>query len=389
MKIHLITGATGFVGKYLVNSLLEKRENVWIIVRQLDNVSARERAEVIFEDNISKWPKTFRIIAGDIMIEGLGINDSIVNELKDNEVVFWHLAANLSFASENRANVQKTNYIGTVNVVKFVNKTAKKFVHMSTAYVCGNAASFKEDELLKGQKFRNHYEKSKFEAEKYVRENCKPPFVIFRPSIIIGDAYQGKAEGCTFGYYRYTFMFYFLKKQIIKALQKNGIVAFCLRALGTKHNQENGLLKTPWLIIPYPKNGVVDMVTVDYVIASMIKLYEKNLHGTAIHLTHHNPPAHRLILHSIIYDMGFRNMKLIPVPTWMFRVMANSFYFLAVPIRKYVKSVMWYMPYITKACRFDRTIIEKYGENPPEITRELIEKINSYAKENILEHIEI
>ena len=87
--------------------------------------------------------------------------------------------------------------------------------------------------------------------------------------------------------------------------------------------------------------------------------------------------------------MGFRNMKLIPVPIWMFRVMANSFYFLVVPIRKYVKSVMWYMPYITKACRFDRTIIEKYGENPPEITRELIEKINSYAKENILEHIEI
>ena len=124
MKIHLITGATGFVGKYLVNSLLEKRENVWIIVRQLDNVSARERAEVIFEDNISKWPKTFRIIAGDIMIEGLGIYDSVVNDLKDNEIVFWHLAANLSFASENRANVQKTNYIGTVNVVKFVYQTA-------------------------------------------------------------------------------------------------------------------------------------------------------------------------------------------------------------------------------------------------------------------------
>jgi len=389
MKIHLITGATGFVGKYLVNSLLEKRENVWIIVRQLDNVYSQKRAEVIFKDNILKWPKTFRIIVGDIMIEGLGINDSIVNGLKDNEVVFWHLAANLSFASENRASVQKTNFIGTVNVVKFVNKTAKKFVHMSTAYVCGNATSFKEDELFKGQKFRNHYEKSKFEAEKYVHENCKPPFIIFRPSIIIGDAYQGKAEGCTFGYYRYTFMFYFLKKQIIKALHKNGIVAFCLRLLGTKHNQENGLLKTPWLIIPCPKNGIVDMVTVDYVIESMIKLYEQNLCGTAIHLTHHNPPAHHFILYSIIYDMGFRNMKLIPVPTWIFRAMSSSLYFLAVPIRKYIKSVMWYMPYMTKACYFDRSIIEKYGENPPEMTRELIEKINSYAKENILEHIEI
>lgn len=389
MKINLITGATGFVGKYLVNALLEKNEVVWVIVRQLDNVSSQKRAEKIFEGIISKWPKTFRIIDGDIMVEGLGIKDSMVNELNKNKVIFWHLAANLSFASENMANVQKTNYTGTVNVVEFVNKTSKKFIHMSTAYVCGNATSFKENDIFKGQKFRNHYESSKFKAEKYVRENCKLPFIIFRPSIIIGDAYQGKAEGCTFGYYRYTFMFYFLKKQIIKALQKNGIVASCLRVLGTNYNTENGMLKTPWLIIPYPKNGIVDMVTVDYVIASIIKLQDTNIHNRAIHITHNKPPAHRLLLNSIMHDMGFQDMRLLPVPIWMFRPLINCLYFIAVPIRKYIKSVMWYLPYVTKPCQFDRSTIEQYGENPPEISRELIERINSYAKENILEHIEI
>ncbi len=389
MKIHLITGATGFVGKYLVNALLKKEEHVWVIVRSLHNVSAQKRTEEIFQDHIVKQSNKFRVIEGDLMATNLGIEDSVTSELKSNEVVVWHLAANLSFATENRADVQKTNYTGTVNVVEFANEVAKKFMHMSTAYVCGDASSFRENDIDKGQKMNNHYEKSKLEAEKFVREHCKLPAIIFRPSIIIGDAYQGKAEGCTFGYYRYTFMFYFLKKQIIKALQRNSSIATCLKALGTRHNWEDGVLKTPWLIIPYPKNGIVDMVTVDYVIASMIKLYEENVCGTAVHFTHHNPPTHRFILHSILHDIGFRNVRLVPVPSWMFRVMANSLYFLAVPIRKYIKSVMWYMPYITQTCHFDRSVIKKYGENPPEITRELIEKINSYAKEHILEHIKI
>ena len=361
MKIHLVTGATGFVGKYLVSALLERGEKVWIIVRPLNNVSSQARAKDTFQDYLSKWPNEFKVVDGDIMVENLNITDSVIEELKNHEVIFWHLAANLSFASENRADVQRTNYIGTINVVNFANKAAKKFMHMSTAYVCGNSSSFKENELYKGQKFRNHYEKSKFEAEKYVREHCQLPYIIFRPSIIIGDAYQGKAEGCTFGYYRYTFMFHFLKKQIITVLQKRTFAAFCLKILGTKYYQEKDLLKIPWLTVPYPKDGRVDMVTVDYVIQSMISIYEKNLHGVTVHLTHNNPPRHRFILHSVLHDIGLRSTKLIPIPPRIFSILAKTLYFLITPIRKYIKSVMWYVPYITEKCQFDRSNIEKYG----------------------------
>lgn len=389
MKIHLITGATGFVGKYLANAFLEKGENVWIIVRPLRNVSALARAREIFHEYSSKWPSAFRVIDGDVMIENLSIADSIVDELKNHEVVLWHLAANLSFASENRADVQKTNYIGTANVVNFANKVAKEFIHMSTAYVCGNSSSFGENELNKGQKFRNHYEKSKFEAEKYVRENCKLPYIIFRPSVIIGDAYRGKAEGCTFGYYRYMFMFYFFKKQVLKALRKNSFIAFFLKVLRTKYDVKDDILKMPFLIIPYPKGGRINLVTVDYVIKSMISLYEKNLRNVTAHLTHNEPPLFNFMLHAVLYDLGYRDMKLVPVPVWIFRIIVNCFYFFVVPIRKYVKSVMWYVPYFTEPCEFERSMIENYLENPPVISRELTKKINIYAKENILEHIKI
>ena len=389
MKIHFVTGATGFVGKYLVNALLEKGESVWIVVRPQGNASAETRAKEAFHDYLAKWPRTFRVVGGDIMIENLGVADDLARELENQEVVFWHLAANLSFASENRADVQKTNYTGTVNVVNFANRIATKFMHMSTAYVCGNSPTFKENELYRGQKFRNHYEKSKFEAEKYVRDNCKLPHIIFRPSVIIGDAYRGKAEGCTFGYYRYMFMFHFFKKQVVKAMQKNSFMSFFLKTLGTRYDAKNDILTMPILIIPCPKNRHVDLVTVDYVVESMIRLYEKNLSKITVHLTHHNPPKFNFMLQAVLSDLGYKRMRLIPVPAWMFKVLINSFYFFIVPIRKYTRSVMWYIPYFTDPCQFERSVAETYLENPPEISRELVTRINKYAKENILDHIEI
>lgn len=389
MKIHFVTGATGFVGKYLVNALLEKGEGVWILVLPTETASASVRSQAIFRDQLVKHSGLLRIVEGDIRTENLGIADSVIEELKGHEVVFWHLAANLSFASENRADVQNTNFIGTANVVNLANKVARKFIHMSTAYVCGNSRSFGESELDKGQKFRNHYEKSKFKAEKYVRDNCKLPHIIFRPSVIIGDAYRGKAEGCTFGYYRYMFMFHFFKKQVVKTLQKNGFGSFCLRSSGTRYDEKNDTLTMPILAIPYPKNRSVDLITVDYVVDSMIHLYEKNLSNITVHLTHHNPPKFNFMLQAVLSDLGYQRMKLIPVPAWIFKAFIKSLYFFVVPIRKYTKSVMWYIPYFTDPCHFERSAVENHLENPPEISRELVSRINKYAKENILDHIEI
>jgi hypothetical protein len=82
-------------------------------------------------------------------------------------------------------------------------------------------------------------------------------------------------------------------------------------------------------------------------------------------------------------------MKLVPVSAWVFKVIINSFYFVMVPLRKYTKSVMWYVPYFTHSCRFERSNVEKFVGNPPEISREFITKINTYARKNILRHIKV
>jgi nucleoside-diphosphate-sugar epimerase len=70
----------------------------------------------------------------------------------------------------------------------------RHFVHVSTAYVAGrHRGEFSEEDLQLGQRFRNPYERSKFEAELLVRDQARelPAVTIVRPSIIVGESTTG------------------------------------------------------------------------------------------------------------------------------------------------------------------------------------------------------
>ena len=54
---------------------------------------------------------------------------------------------------------------------------------------------FREDQLDVGQSFRNPYERSKFEAERMIRERAAGlPLQILRPSIVVGDSRTGRTS---------------------------------------------------------------------------------------------------------------------------------------------------------------------------------------------------
>ena len=67
------------------------------------------------------------------------------------------------------------------------------FSYISTAYVAGtHKGEFSEDQLDVGQRFRNPYEQSKFEAERLVRAaEGRLPIQVFRPSIVVGERTTG------------------------------------------------------------------------------------------------------------------------------------------------------------------------------------------------------
>ena len=82
------------------------------------------------------------------------------------------------------------NVEGTRRVLEFARSCARldRFSYVSTAYVAGEPAVFREAELAVNQRFRNRYERSKFEAEVALRsEGAGLPVQILRPSIVVGE----------------------------------------------------------------------------------------------------------------------------------------------------------------------------------------------------------
>lgn len=392
MEINIVTGASGFVGKYLIKRLLESGKNVWAVIRPLRGISAEDRALKIFGAYLDTFPKTFRAVTGDITLQNLGIDPADLNDASNKDIVFWHLAADLSFLTKQKDNVFLTNHTGTVNTIHVANNIARKYIYVSTAYVCGDTKKmFHEQDLDTGQTFRNYYESSKFAAEKYIRSNCRIPYAVFRPSIIMGDAYEGKAEGCTFGYYRFAYMFFVFRNWLTDKIVNGTFVAKKLLAcLGTKYDKKNNTLTVPWLCLPYTPHGTVDMIPINYVIDGLVAGANATAHGgQTIHLTNPNPPSFKFALSSLIDDLGYKKVKYVKVPPAIFITGTKILYYIFFPLRVKLRSAMWYLPYITRRYYFSQENNRIIGlpEHIP-ITRDFLKEINTYAQKEIFSHID-
>ena len=113
-----------------------------------------------------------------------------------NEIV--HSAASVSFDLELDA-ARAINVEGTRRVLELAERChrrgsgLRRFSYVSTAYVAGrHSGSFSEDDLDRGQRFRNTYEQSKFEAERTVTQRREQlPITVLRPSIVVGARDSG------------------------------------------------------------------------------------------------------------------------------------------------------------------------------------------------------
>lgn len=390
MSVHLITGATGYLGQALVRAFLERGDTVIIIIRG-DKTSVVERARQLFPDCASSYKGRLLVSTGDVTVPGLKLSPAIMQLVRSEDLCLWHLAANLSFREADKKSVMKTNVDGTRNVVEFANRHASKFYHVSTAFVCGDThAVFQENQLEVGQHFRNWYERSKYLAERIVRKECKVPFVVLRPSIIVGNACEGKASNCTFGYYRFTFMFYFLKRRLAGVLQSGPPpIRLAMRALGTRYYPSRDVLYAPWLCLPYPQGSTVDLVHIEDVVRAMVAVHTLEVpSGTTFHLTQPNPPSFFSLLKSFLFDLGLDGAKYVGLPAPLFRLFFQGLYYLFTPYRYYFRSILKYLPYISQSHRFSLENTEAYSSlllGP--ITRDRLSEINRHAVEDVFINI--
>ncbi|KAF8790735.1 Fatty acyl-CoA reductase 1 like protein [Argiope bruennichi] len=142
-----ITGATGFVGKVLVEKLLRCCPGIgmlYLLMRPKRNKTAEERLEILFKSELfSKlkevnptFQKKVRLIDGDLLKERLGISDENFEELKATVSVVFHSAARVQFNDPIKVAVQH-NIVGTKVFMDMCQEmpNLEAVVHVSTAYV--------------------------------------------------------------------------------------------------------------------------------------------------------------------------------------------------------------------------------------------------------------
>ncbi len=171
-KYVLLTGATGFLGSHILHELLRRKMNVICLVRSEDKLRS------ILRYYFPKEHKYFRykVKIGDIKQPKFGLSDDDYNLLINRVDMVIHTAAMVSHAGH-YADFERTNVLGTQNVIDFCMKSGAVLQHTSTASVHGAGtveqrnpnATFDEFRLDIGQNYaQNVYIHSKYKAEERV-----------------------------------------------------------------------------------------------------------------------------------------------------------------------------------------------------------------------------
>ncbi|MFW6449593.1 MAG: SDR family oxidoreductase [Nanoarchaeota archaeon] len=256
----LMTGASGFLGKQFLPRLLSRDVNVYALTRPNGKTSNNKK---ISEPNLV-------YIRGDVTQPGLTNED--LPEI--NEV--WNLAGLTDFYEKARPKLEDINIGGVENIVEFAKKRGAKLFHVSTAYVAGKTKGrVLEDELIESPEFRNPYEETKYIGEETVRAS-DIPYVIMRPSIIVGDSQTGEAES---------------DKMVYGVIKLYGVLDKLMKRNG--QSEAVGILGQ--------RDATKNIIPVDNVADAMIAIKDNGQEGKTYHIT--NPePTYVGIMHDAITE---------------------------------------------------------------------------------------
>lgn len=194
---YFVTGGTGFIGRFLVPKLLKRGGTVFLLVRE----SSLEKLDELRE----RWqasPQQVVGIVGDLTKPLLGVSEHDIAALQGKIDHFFHLAAIYDMAASEDSQ-QAANVEGTRHAVRLAEALqAKRFHHVSSIAVAGlYPGVFREDMFAEATRLENPYLRTKHESEKLVREECKVPWRVYRPGMVIGHSKTGEMDKIDGPYY--------------------------------------------------------------------------------------------------------------------------------------------------------------------------------------------
>lgn len=195
MRHAFLTGYPGFIGRRLARRILTEKKRAKLTLLVQEKFRADAEAEV--RELPASERKRVTILSGDVAKMDLGLSGPEIEATCSDVTHIFHLAA-VQYLGVSAEEAERVNVGGTRNMLMLAKemKALKRFVHFSTCYVSGDRIGvIMEEELDAEQRFRNHYESTKFRAEKVVRAAQDAlPITIVRPSIVVGDSVTGEID---------------------------------------------------------------------------------------------------------------------------------------------------------------------------------------------------
>jgi long-chain acyl-CoA synthetase len=200
----LLTGV-GTIGRELLLPLLrETSSRISVLLRDRRRQSAQQRAEALFHE-LTLTPSDrarIEVLKGYVTRADLGLGGETYARLAEELELIIHTAAATALTAD-RALCDAVNRAGTANLLVLAEQCymagrLQRFMHLSTAMIAGgnSAGLAREDDLPASPLHANHYEWSKYEAERLVRAamHAGLPVTVFRPSMVVGDTETGRTR---------------------------------------------------------------------------------------------------------------------------------------------------------------------------------------------------
>ena len=261
--LYFVTGATGFIGKRLVKTLLARRGAV---VHFLVRPGSEGKLAALYEYwGLSKGNRARAVpVTGDLTARKLGVSSDDIKALKGKIDHLYHLAAVYDLSADEASQVE-VNVEGTRHMVEFAKAVDAGHVHHVSSIAAAGLYEgvFREDMFEEAEGLDHPYFMTKHESEKIVRKECKQPWTVYRPAMVVGDSKTGEMDKIDGPYYFF---------KLIQRMRQ---------------------FLPPWMPTVGLEGGRVNIVPVDFVVAALDHIsHQVKTSGGCFHLV--DPVGYRV-----------------------------------------------------------------------------------------------